>query len=448
MNYNNISSLFKNKYLLSLLSNGSNAVIGMITLTILFRHLSLEDMGEYGFFLTVLLFFDTFRSGFISTAFINYYAGYSGAKKDQTAGSAWVIAGCITLVFLLVSGFSHFIVKFVHDSSIRLFLSYFGIIYTFSLPFFMANCVLQAKQEFGKLLVLNLCNQGGLLIFILAVIFTGHIDVNTVIYCYIGASLLSSVIALLCGWTLITKIRTATKKTIKELFNFGKYSVGTNMTATLMSVFGTVVIKFLLGAPALAIYNAGSKLTQVVELPLRSLVYAALPSMSERYNTGDKRGVVAMMERYIGVFTMALVPVCLVTIIFADWAILLLAGEKYVETEAPNILRIYMVIMLLFPAERIVAMTIDVFKLPKINFMKVLVMVTAGSLSSFVAIYISDSIYAATLSSAVSVVIGLTIGWAAINRHSYPLSFLSMMKRGAQEITEQARQLTQRFLVK
>ncbi|HWK99486.1 MAG TPA: oligosaccharide flippase family protein [Parapedobacter sp.] len=440
MNYNKIYDLFKNKYLLSLLSNGSNAFIGMVTLTVLFRHLTLDAMGEYGFFLTVLLFFDTFRSGFISTAFINYYAGYSGAKKDQTAGAAWIIAGCITLISLLVSGLAHFVVDFVEDSSVRLFLNYFGVIYTLSLPFFMANCVLQAQQQFGKLLIINLCNQGALLAFILIVIFAGHIDVNTVIYCYMAANLFSSMIALLCGWTLISKMRSATRNAINELFNFGKYSVGTNMTATLMSVFGTVVIKFLLGAPALAVYNAGSKLVQIVELPLRSLVYAALPAMSERYNTGDKRGVVSMMERYIGVFTLALIPVCLLTIVFSDWAILLLAGEKYVDTAAPNILRIYMLITLLFPAERIIAMTIDVFKLPKINFMKVLVMVTVGSLAGFIGIYVSESIYAATLPSAVSVVIGLIIALAAINRHGYPVSFLAMMRQGAVDIMRQVRQ--------
>ena len=448
MNYNHIYRLLKNKYLLSLLSNGSSAVIGMVTLTILFRHLTLDAMGEYGFFLTVLLFFDTFRSGFISTAFINYYAGYSGTKKDQTAGAAWIIAGCITLFSLLLSGLAHFVSDFVQDTSIRLFLNYFGIIYTFSLPFFMANCVLQAQQEFGKLLVLNLCNQGGLLIFVLVMIFVGPLDVNRVIYCYMAANLFSSGIALLCGWALITKIKIATKDAIKELFNFGKYSVGTNMTATLMSVFDTLIIKILLGAPALAVYNAGSKLTQIVELPLRSLVYAALPSMSERYNTGDKRGVVSMMERYIGVFTMALIPICLATIIFADLAILLLAGEKYVATAAPNILRIYMIIMLLSPAERIVAMTLDVFKLPKINFKKVLVMLAVGSIPGLIVIYLSESIYAAILSSALSMAVGLSIGLVAINRQGYPVNFLSIIKRGAQEITEQARQLKQRFVTK
>src|SRR5690606_15498715 len=126
-----VSSIFKNKYMLSLLSNGSSALIGMLTLTLLFRHLSLNDMGEYSFFLTVLLFFDTFRSGFLSTAFINFYAGEEPIKKDKVAGAAWVIAICITGIFLLVNGIAYLFADRVADSSIRLFLQYFGVIYLF-----------------------------------------------------------------------------------------------------------------------------------------------------------------------------------------------------------------------------------------------------------------------------------------------------------------------------
>jgi len=432
MNY--LSGIFKNKYVLSLLSNGSSALIGMLTLTLLFRYLSLNDMGEYSFFLSVLLFFDTFRSGFLSTAFINFYAGETPVKKDKIAGAAWVIAICITSIFLLFNGIAYLFADRVEDSSIRLFLQYFGVIYLFSLPFFMANCVLQARQQFDRLLALNLTNQGSLMVFIIVAILIGELTVVHVIYCYMASNLLSSVIAMACRWTLISKIRLASKSYIAELFNFGKYSVGTSITATLMNLSGTFIIKFLLGTAALAVYNAGSKLIQIVELPLRSVVFAAMPTMSEAYNQGDRAGVLRMTQKYIGLFSFALLPVCVATIFFADYAILLLAGEKYVDTEAPNLLRIYMIITLLYPAERFLALTIDVFRLPKINFIKVVIMVAVGILSCFFAVYITKSIYAVTLSSAVSIVIGLVFGFLALARNRLPIPLLGILKLSSIEI--------------
>lgn len=429
-----LNSIFRNKYVLSLLSNGSSAIIGMLTLTLLFRHLSLNDMGEYSFFLTVLLFFDTFRSGFLSTAFINFYAGEEPIKKDKVAGAAWVIAICITGIFLLVNGIAYLFADRVADSSIRLFLQYFGVIYLFSLPFFMANCVLQARQQFDRLLALNLTNQGSLIVFIIAIILSGELTVVHVIYCYMASNLLSSGIAIACRWTLISKVKLARRSNIRELFNFGKYSVGTSITATLMNLSGTFIIKFLLGTAALAVYNAGSKLIQIVELPLRSVVFAAMPTMSEAYNQGDKIGVLRMTQKYIGLFSFALLPICLATILFADYAILLLAGEKYVTTEAPNLLRIYMIITLLYPAERFLALTIDVFRLPKINFIKVVIMVVVGVLSCFVAVYVTNSIYAVTLSSAVSIVIGLVIGSIALSRNRLPIPLLGILQLSAVEL--------------
>ncbi|GGG98246.1 hypothetical protein GCM10007415_37270 [Parapedobacter pyrenivorans] len=429
-----VSGIFKNKYVLSLLSNGSSALIGMLTLTLLFRYLSLNDMGEYSFFLTVLLFFDTFRSGFLSTAFINFYAGEGPVKKDKIAGAAWIIAICITSIFLLVNGIAYLFVDRVEDSSIRLFLQYFGVIYLFSLPFFMANCVLQARQQFDRLLALNLTNQGSLMVFIIVAILIGELTVVHVIYCYMASNLLSSGIAIACRWTLISKIRLVSKPYIRELFNFGKYSVGTSITATLMNLSGTFIIKFLLGTAALAVYNAGSKLIQIVELPLRSVVFAAMPTMSEAYNQGDRAGVLRMTQKYIGLFSFALLPVCVATIFFADYAILLLAGEKYVGTEAPNLLRIYMIITLLYPAERFLALTIDVFRLPKINFIKVVIMVAVGVLTCFVAVYATKSIYAATLSSAVSIVIGLVFGFLALARNRLPIPLLGILQLSSFEI--------------
>lgn len=429
-----VSGVFKNKYVLSLLSNGSGALIGMLTLTLLFRNLSLNEMGEYSFFLTVLLFFDTFRSGFLSTAFISFYAGVGEEKRDQIAGAAWVIAICITTVFLVLNGAAYFFVDRIEDSSIRLFLQYFGVIYLFSLPFFMANCVLQAKQQFDKLLLLNLVNQGSLMLFIVVTIMIGKLSVVHVIYCYMASNLLSSGMATICKWTLISKVWSSSKVYIIQLFNFGKYSVGTSITATLMNLSGTFIIKFLLGAPALAIYNAGSKLIQIVELPLRSVVFAAMPTMSETYNRGDRAGVLRMSQKYIGLFSLALLPVCILTIFFADYAILLLAGEKYVYTEAPNILRIYMIITLIYPAERFLALTIDVFRLPKINFIKVVIMVVVGVLSSFIAVYLTRNIYAIMLSSAVSIVIGLVFGFVALARNNLTIPLWGILQLSFIEI--------------
>jgi len=93
-----------------------------------------------------------------------------------------------------------------------------------------------------------------------------------------------------------------------------------------------------------------------------------------------------------------------------------------------------MIITLLYPAERFLALTIDVFRLPKINFIKVVIMVVVGVLSCFVAVYVTNSIYAVTLSSAVSIVIGLVIGSIALSRNRLPIPLLGILQLSAVEL--------------
>ena len=61
-----------NKHLLSLAGNGSMAVLAMLTVAILFRNLSLVQMGSWVFFQTIFTLIDGFRSGFLQTALIKF----------------------------------------------------------------------------------------------------------------------------------------------------------------------------------------------------------------------------------------------------------------------------------------------------------------------------------------------------------------------------------------
>ena len=80
------------------------SVLGMLTMILLYRALSVTDIGLWVFFLSTLLFVDTFRSGFITTAFIKFYAGSDNQRSTEVVGSAWVIAIGITATLVLLDG--------------------------------------------------------------------------------------------------------------------------------------------------------------------------------------------------------------------------------------------------------------------------------------------------------------------------------------------------------
>jgi O-antigen/teichoic acid export membrane protein len=196
----------------------------------------------------------------------------------------------------------------------------------------------------------------------------------------------------------------------------------------------------MLGPAALAVYNLGQRLMEIVEIPLRSFAATAMPSLSEAYNKNQRGYVIYIMKKYAGMLTVALVPISLLAVLLANVAIGLIGGGKYVGTqtgeEAANVFRLFMTFALLFPADRFLALTLDVIRQPKINFIKVLVMLAANITGDFLGIYLLGNIYGVAISTVFPILIGVLIGFWALRKYYFSFSLWDAYRVGYIELTK------------
>ncbi len=427
-----LSQKLKNKHFLSLAGNGIMSVLGMLNMIILYRALSVANIGMWVFFLSVLLLVDTFRSGFITTAFIKFYAGSGTERKQEVVGSTWFIGGAITGILLLLNIPAYFFSPHLKNPSLALFMEWFGIIYVASLPSFIASCVVQAEQRFDQLLYIRFFSQGVFIFLVVIMVFTGTASLQNIIYAYLTGAIVTSLYTIFMGWASVSMFKKRTMPCIRELFHFGKYSVGTTLSSNLFGTSNTMIINFLLGPAALAVFNLGQRLMEIIEIPLRSFAATGMPELSAAYNAGDKDKVIGTMARYTGILTIALLPVSIGAVALADVAIYIIGGSKYVGTEAANIMRLFMTFALLYPMDRFFALTLDVIHQPKINFIKVLVMLAASISSSFIGIEITGSIYGVAVAGVIPTLIGVGVGYWGLNRF-HPFSIFSVITTGYSE---------------
>src|SRR4051812_47577883 len=94
---------FKNIHFQSLMGNGVMAVFGLLTITVLYRSLSVKDIGVYVFFITIVTLIDTFKTGFLNNSFIKFYTGTTPEQGKVIIGSAWCLAIVITGGLLVVN---------------------------------------------------------------------------------------------------------------------------------------------------------------------------------------------------------------------------------------------------------------------------------------------------------------------------------------------------------
>lgn len=391
------------------------SVIGMLSLALLYRNLSIEDIGIYIFILTVNGVMETLRGGFLTITFIKFYSGTTADRALKIAGSSWFLGIAVTALAIVVNIPAFFIADLFTDKGLILSLKYFCVIPILSLPSFMANCVVQSYLRFDRLLILRAISQGGFLVAIFILILVNKVSLVSVLLVYAGSNLLSSVCVLLFGWTKIKTLKYADKETVLELFHFGKYAMGTNINLSLFSVTSTFIINFLIGPAALAMYNLAGKLIQIIEIPLLSFAATGMPILSTHYNNGKIDEMMYSLKKLIGMLTIALIPFVVISLLFAEPIIQLLGGKSYVNTEAPNLYRMFIVMSLLYPIDRFFALAIDVIHLPKVNFYKILVMVATFVIAVFIGINIYKSIYSIAIAS-------LFPGLVAVAMTYYPLN--------------------------
>lgn len=427
-----ISKLW-NKHFLSLAGNAIMSVFGLLIAALLYRSLPVAELGKWVFFQSTVLLVDTFRSGFITTAFIKFYAGSDKERAAEIMGSTWFIALAITGGFLLINLPAFFVLDKIHDAALLLFVQWFGLTFICTLPSFMASCKVQGEQRFDRLLYIRFVSQTLFMGGILLLIALGKNNLRNIIYINLAAASLTSFFTIAIGYSGIKTFAKRTRKGIKELFDFGKYSVGTTLSANMFRTSDTFIINFLLGPAALAIYNLGQRLMEVVEIPLRSFAATAMPSLSAAYNQNKREEVIYILKKYAGMLTVALIPVCILSLLFADVAIGLIGGGKYIGTEAANVFRLFITFALLFPADRFLALTLDVIHQPRINFIKVLVMLAANIAGDFAGIYLLGNIYGVAITTVIPTLIGVLVGYFALRRY-FVFSFWGIFRLGYAEI--------------
>ena len=413
-----LRSLIRSIHFQSLLGNGMMAVFGLITNWILYRNLPLLELGVYIFFLNISGLIDTLRAGFLSITFVKFYSGTEKKRAEQVAGSAWFIGLFITGLSVLVNIPTYFIADYVKDPGLVLFLKYFSIVSVITLPSFMANCVVLAEKRFDRFLWLRIFTQGSFTLGIFALAFLKDLSLSVVLLTYAFSNLFASLIVLVLKWTKIHTLVKTHRATVMELFHFGKYSMGTNIGSNLFNVTSTFVINFFLGPAALAIANVGGKLIQIIEIPLLSFASSGMSILSADYNQGNHTKVMYTLKKLVGMMTIAIIPVTIASVIFAEPIIYLLGGKNYVNTEAPNIFRIFMIIALLYPADRFFSLALDVIDQPKINFYKIIVMLIVNLVAVLIGISLYHSIYSISIASVFPTIVAILMTYYPLNKYS------------------------------
>ena len=382
-----LKKLLSSNNFLSLANNGLVAVFAFLSFILLVRMVPQETFGEWILFITASNFLDMLRFGITRTAIIRFLSGANENEEKKLIGSN----NFINLISTAGLAFITFIIYITYrdslkDSGFLMFFQWYPVLAFFTLTFNNAQSILQAQMKFDKMLWLRMINVGSFMIFLLVNLYFAF-DIQIILLVYLITNFVSSLFASFNNWDGIKYTFLFDRKTNRTVLDFGKYTTGTLIGSNLLKSSDTFIIGLspFLGTLGVALYSIPLKLTEIIEIPLRSFTATAFPEMSRASLAKNYDEVKSVFYKNAGGMTLLMIPVMVVSFVFAEEFVTILGGKDYAITA--NIFRMFCIYGMLLPFDRFIGVGLDSINQPNRNFMKVVVMASANIIGDLIAVF-------------------------------------------------------------
>jgi O-antigen/teichoic acid export membrane protein len=435
-------SLLKSKSFISLLGNGVSALLGLLSFALLARYTSKQEFGIWIIFLTIYGIFDTLRTGMVLNAFIkNYTQAVDNKERHQVIGSSWQLSIYVNFAYAVIIAFIYAIFFFYNIlPNYHSFFFWLLIISVFSLPFNFATWLLNAELHIFQMSLARIYNQMLFIVLAIVLLFYFSFDkIVSILIAYSLAQLLTTIICIIKGWTGIQYYKNRTKAGLQDLFQFGKFSMGTLVGSNLLKGSDSFLIGKFLGTVAVATYNVPSRVVDVFDLVIRSFAITNMPALSTIYASGNMVLLKKEFERKTGFLFLLLFPLSIISFVFAEPIVIVLAGNQY--KDAALLLKLFSIYTALTPIDKLSGVMLDIINKPRLNFIKVILMLSVNVIGDIVCLYLFGTLESVAIVSTFTFATGVVYGMYLLNKH-IEVSFLNVFKLGFQEFVFKFKTIT------
>ncbi len=355
---------------LTILERGSVFVFGFGGFYMLTRALSSFDLGVWVIFYTIVSFIEVGRNGLLQNALVKYLANAKGDTygKINTASiciSLGVSLACVLFLLIIapiIGGNTWYNSPELSDI-LRIYC-----VTTLLMAFLQQfNFIQIANLDFRGNFYSNFTKQGAFFAFICWSFFGDHtLTLWQLAAAQVVTTILGTVVALYFAKPYLRFSRQIDWDWVKRLFQFGRFVFGTNISTMVYKSVDKLMLGYLLLPSATGIYEWAIKITNLAEVPTFSIASIVFPQSARRIEEEGKDGVRRLYEKSVGAILALILPFMIGVYLFADWIILILAGEGF--EESIKILRMTIAYGLFIPFAVQFGTVVDSIGKPRINF--------------------------------------------------------------------------------
>jgi lipopolysaccharide exporter len=368
----------------SLLNRVAVLAFGFLSIFFMVRMMPKSEIGIWVLFTSVTSILEMVRHGFIRNPFITHLVMAEADDKKTVITTSLVLhcllAGLISLFMLLgAAPLSHF---WDAPGLDKLFGLYALNTLVF-IPFLHYEYLQTAQSNFKAVFVSNFVRVGLPCMYVAVAYFIEHdLTLAELAVVQIVATAMGSVIAYLYVRDLANVFSRIDRKMFKELFHFGKYTFGTNISSMFVKNTDSWMIGRLISTAGVAVYNPALRIANLVEVPTLTIANMMFPQVPQKMKERGVEGVRDIYYKSVSCILATTLPMVVPVFIFAETVITLIFGAEYIDS-AP-ILRVTIFYSLLIPFNRQFGTIMDGLKHPKINFYLLLMVAVLNVVFNFI----------------------------------------------------------------
>ncbi len=352
---------------LTLLERFSTQAFNLVSIMILFRVLSKEDMGIFAIFSSIFTILEVGKTGLLQNAFVKYLttSNDSDYKKISTASLVLNVLTTVVIVIILLVIATPISIKY-NAITLKELLQLYCWNTVALIPFLQFTFTQQANLDFRGIFWSNFWRYGIYFFYIVIFFLIGWtIKLTDIIIVRAVGIVVGSIIAYFYAKPFLRFDSIVSWKWVAELFHYGKYVMGTNLSTMIYKGTDRIMVGDILGKVPAALYNSAIMITNLSETPTFSVATILFPQSARKIKEG-KQAIKLLYEKAVGAILTILLPAILFVTIAAEWIVWIISGAAYLE--ASNILRLTMFYGIFIPFAVQFGTVLDSTGKPKINF--------------------------------------------------------------------------------
>jgi O-antigen/teichoic acid export membrane protein len=352
----------------SLLNRVSVLFFGFLNIFFMVRMMPKAEIGVWVLFTSVTAILEMVRHGFIRNPFITHLVSADGHDKHAVITTSLLLhcmlSGVISV--LLLFGAAP-LSKFWDAPGLDKLFVLYSLNNIIFIPFLHFEYLQTAESNFKAIFISNFCRLALPALYVVVVYFVWHdITLAELAIVQIIATAMGSIVAYCYVKDLARVFATVDRKMFKELFHFGKYTFGTNISSMFVKNTDSWMIGRLVSTAGVAVYNPALRISNLVEVPTLTVVNMIFPRVAQKMKEQGIQGVRDIYYKSVSLILAAMLPMIIPIFLFAETIITLVFGAEYIASAA--ILRVTIFYSLLIPFNRQFGMIMDGLKQPKLNF--------------------------------------------------------------------------------